>query len=75
MLVREATQCKDIKVGNSSVNHPQGFLAYPVAWCKCMETLIGLNLDKDVLPVYLTLVMHLNSTIFDGILVPSIENN
>ena len=35
-----------------------------------MEKVTGLNVDTDILPVYLNLVMHANTTLFDGKLIP-----
>ena len=35
-----------------------------------MEKVTGLNIDSDILPVYLVLVMHANTTLFDGKLIP-----
>ena len=72
-IIREATFSKsslgeEIVVGNEDPEAIKGFL-YPVPWSSYLEGLTGLKLKKDVLPAYLTLVMHANTTIFNGKLV------
>ena len=72
-IIREATFSKshlgeEIVVGNDDPEAIKGFL-YPVPWTNYLEKLTGLNLKNDVLPAYLTLVMHANTTIFNGKLV------
>ena len=69
-IIQQATQCTDLKVGNVTPLIKQSFLDYPIVWCKHMEKVTGLNLDSDILPVYLNLVMHANTTLFDGKLIP-----
>ena len=61
----------DIKVGSTTPLNKSSFLEYPICWCKHMEKVTGLNSDTDILPVYLNLVMHANTTLFDGKLIPT----
>ena len=72
-IIRRATKCEDITVGKSVKKPEFGFLNYPIAWCQHMEKLTGLLQDRDVLPAYLTLVMHVNTTVFSGKLVPNLK--
>ena len=72
-IIREATFSKshfseEIVLGNDDPEATKGFV-YPVPWSNYLEMLTGLNFRNDVLPAYLTLVMHANETIFKGKLV------
>ena len=63
-IIREATYNDDIVIGNPKVITSKEFLNYPVAWSKKMEKMTGLYIEQDILPAYLSLVMHANTTLF-----------
>ena len=62
-IIREATGNDDIVIGNPNVTSKE-FLSYPIAWSRSMEKITGVYIEQDILPAYLSLVMHANTTLF-----------
>ena len=71
-IIQSTTKCRDIIIGGPAHRPEYGFLSYPVPWCQHIEKLTGMKKDKEILPIYLALVMHVNTHLFNNELVPNV---